>query len=198
MYSPARTVSFGILMVFLCYEAKVDSAESTALVGGRLIDGYGHQPIPNSVILIKDGVIEKIGTLVTLPVPNGYDVVSTEGMDVLPGLWDNHTHLMLNGHSDYKHWDIAYMDRLADEIMPASAVQLLLAGITSAGDLGAPLVATVSVKNRIENSDIPGPNLYVSGPFLQHEAYPRTERFRWGGTGLTMQNAKLINLPTPV
>jgi imidazolonepropionase-like amidohydrolase len=24
---------------------------------------------------------------------------------VLPGLWDMHVHLMLNGHSDYTHWD---------------------------------------------------------------------------------------------
>ena len=28
--------------------------EYKALVGGRLIDGFGHQPLANSVILIKD------------------------------------------------------------------------------------------------------------------------------------------------
>lgn len=170
------------------------AAQQTALVGGRLIDGYGHQPIPNSVILIKDGVIQKVGNVDTLPVPAGYNIVSTEGMDVLPGLWENHAHLMLNGHADYKHWDIAYIDRLADEIMPASAVQLLLAGITSARDLGAPLDATVSVKTRIESGDIPGPHLYVSGPFLQHNAYPGTEKFRWGIDGVKDAKRKVDKL----
>ncbi|MDH5434049.1 MAG: amidohydrolase family protein [Gammaproteobacteria bacterium] len=154
-------------------------ADNKALVGGRLIDGYGNRPIANSVILIKDNIIEKIGTVDTLPVPDGYQIISTEGMDVLPGLWENHAHLMLNGHSDYEHWDKAYINRLKDEIMPASALQLLLAGVTSARDLGAPLKDSISVKNRIENGTIPGPRLYVSGPFIQHKAYPGTEAFRW-------------------
>ncbi|GAB2695743.1 amidohydrolase family protein [Aliiglaciecola sp. 3_MG-2023] len=169
-------------------------AEQTALVGGRLIDGFGHQPIANSVILVKDGIIQQVGTVATLPVPKGYQIVSTEGMDVLPGLWENHAHLMLNGHSDYEHWDKAYINRLADEIMPASAVQLLLAGITSARDLGAPLDDTISVKKRIEDGSIPGPNLYVSGPFLQHEAYPGTEQFRWGIDGVRDAKRKVDKL----
>lgn len=156
------------------------AAEQKALVGGRLIDGFGHQPLANSVILINGDTIEKVGTVDTLPVPDGYEVISTDGMDVLPGLWESHAHLMLNGHSDYSHWRTAYPDRFADEIMPASAVQLLLAGITSARDLGAPLEASISVKTRIENGEIPGPRLYVSGPFIQHEAYPGTDFYRWG------------------
>lgn len=155
-------------------------AEKTALVGGRLIDGFGHRPIANSVILIEDGVIQEVGTTETLSVPEGYQTVSTEGLDLLPGLWENHAHLMLNGHADYTHWDKAYLHRLADEIMPASAAQLLLAGVTSARDLGAPLDASISTKTRIEAGETPGPRLFVSGPFIQHEPYPGTEAFRWG------------------
>ena len=155
-------------------------AEKTALVGGRLIDGFGHQPIADSVILIEDGIIQEVGTQGALAVPDGYTVVSTEGMDLMPGLWENHAHLMLNGHADYKHWDVAYVDRLGDEIMPSSAVQLLLAGITSTRDLGAPLKESVALKQAIEEGALPGPNVYISGPFLQAEAYPGTENFRWG------------------
>ena len=84
----------------------------------------------------------------TLPVPEGYKVVSTEGMDVLPGLWENHAHLMLNGHADYKHWHKEYTSKLSSEIMPASAEQLLLAGITSARDLGAPLEDSITIKTQ--------------------------------------------------
>jgi imidazolonepropionase-like amidohydrolase len=91
-----------------------------------------------------------------------------------------HVHLMINGHSDYDHWDREYPDRFDSEIMPASAVQLLLAGVTTARDLGAPLEDSISVRDRIASGAIPGPRLFVSGPFIQHRPYPGTEAFRWG------------------
>ena len=151
-----------------------------ALVGGTLIDGYGGPVVQDSVILIEDDRIIAVGNQDNTAVPQGYEVISTEGMTVMPGLWEMHAHLMLNGHSDYEHWDRAYIDRLEGEIMPASAVQLLLAGVTSARDLGAPLEPSLSVRDRINAGELPGPTLYVSGPFIQHEPYPGTEAFRWG------------------
>ncbi len=170
------------------------AADKKALVGGRLIDGFGHRPLADSVILIDGDTIEAVGTTGTLAVPDGYGIISTEGMDVLPGLWESHAHLMLNGHADYTHWHPTYADRLADEIMPASAVQLLLAGVTSARDLGAPLEPSLSVKARIENGEIPGPRLYVSGPFIQHEPYPGTDHYRWGVEGADDAKRKVRKL----
>ncbi|MEM8799450.1 MAG: amidohydrolase family protein [Pseudomonadota bacterium] len=155
------------------------SAEKIALVGGRLIDGFGNQPIANSVILIDDETITKVGSVDTLEVPTGYRVISTEGMSVLPGLWESHAHLMLNGHANYPHWQRAYKDRFATEIMPASAHQLLMAGVTSARDLGAPLDASISVKSRIESGEIPGPRLFTSGPFIQAEVQEWQKGYRW-------------------
>lgn len=182
-------------IVTLCFAiTPIANAEQTALVGGRLIDGFGHQPLANSVILIKDGIIEKVGTVSSLPVPSSYKVISTDGMDVLPGLWENHAHLMLNGHADYVHWRKEYTSKLASEIMPASAEQLLLAGITSARDLGAPLEDSMTIKRKIENGEIPGPRLYVSGPFLQHKPYPGTEHYRWGIDGVNDAKSKVNKL----
>lgn len=170
------------------------SADQKALVGGRLIDGYGNRPINNSVILVTDGIIEKVGTVDSVEVPDGYKIISTEGMDVLPGLWESHAHLMINGHADYKHWDKAYINRLENEIMPASAVQLLLAGVTSARDLGAPLKDSISIKSKIESGEIPGPRLYVSGPFIQHEVYPGTDAFRWSVKSVSEARSKVSQL----
>ena len=107
-----------------------------ALVGGTLIDGFGGRPVRNSVILIDGERITAVGVQGTLAIPAGAEVISTEGMSVLPGLWDMHVHLMLNGHSDYAHWDKTYPAQLGPVIMPACAKQLLLAGVTSARDLG--------------------------------------------------------------
>jgi len=174
--------------------AAAGAAEKKALVGGRLIDGLLGPPIANSVVLINGDTIEAVGTVDTLPIPPGYEKISTEGMSVLPGLWDMHVHLMINGHSDYDHWDKTYLDRFASEIMPASAEQLLLAGITTARDLGAPLDDSLEVRAGIESGEIPGPRLFISGPFIQHEAYPGTEAFRWGVSGARDARAKVKQL----
>jgi imidazolonepropionase-like amidohydrolase len=180
--------------IFIAASTSDAFADKKALVGGRLIDGLLGPPIADSVILIDGEMIEAVGTTDTLPVPPDYERISTEGMSVLPGLWEMHMHLMINGHSDYDHWDREYLDRFASEIMPASAHQLLLAGITTARDLGAPLEDSVQVKARIESGEIPGPRLFISGPFIQHEAYPGTEAFRWGVDGVRDARAKVARL----
>ena len=166
------------LALSLCTGVRAQSLK--ALVGGTLIDGYGGTPIYNSVILVEGDRIRAVGTQGQLAVPDGAEVISTEGMSVLPGLWDMHVHLMINGHSDYAYWDSIYPPQLADVIMPASAKQLLMAGITSARDLGGPLEESLSVRDRVNAGELVGPTLYVSGPFLQAAPYPGTEDFRWG------------------
>ena len=182
---------------FIILSASISGAyaqDRTALVGGRLIDGYGFAPIQNSVILIENDTIVKVGTVDTLPVPDGYKIISTDGMDVLPGLWESHAHLMLSGHADYPHWQATYLDRLADEIMPATASHLLLAGVTSARDLGAPLEPSKSVKERIDRGEIPGPRLFMSGPFLQAEVEDWQEAYRWPVRSVADARAKVAKL----
>jgi len=168
------------LLVLCACALALGAQNRKALVGGTLIDGFGGPPIRNSVILIDGEKISAVGSVDSLPVPPGTEVISTEGMSVLPGLWDMHVHTMLAGHSDYAHWDKTYPPQMEGVIMPASAHQLLLAGVTSARDLGGPLEASIHVRDAIRAGKIPGPTLYVAGPFLQHEPYPGTEYFRWG------------------
>jgi imidazolonepropionase-like amidohydrolase len=175
-------------------QAAAKPGKLSALVGGRLIDGFGGKPLENSVILIEGERIKSIGQVGTLAVPAGAQIISTEGMSVLPGLWDMHVHLMINGHADYDHWDKTYPAQFEKVIMPSSAKQLLLAGVTSARDLGAPLEASINVRNAINAGKIPGPTLYVSGPFIQHRPYPGTEMFRWGVEGPEDARAKVRKL----
>jgi imidazolonepropionase-like amidohydrolase len=183
-----------ILLLFLSASSQTRSTNVKALVGGTLIDGYGSTPIRNSVVIIEGERIKAVGQVGTLAIPPGAEVISTEGMSVLPGLWDMHVHLMINGHSDYAHWDKTYPPLMESVIMPASARQLLMAGITSARDLGGPLKASVAVRDRIRKGDIPGPTLYIAGPFIQHEPYPGTEYVRWGVKGVDDARAKVRTL----
>jgi len=188
-------IAISILLVTLIPgPAAAPKADLKALVGGTLIDGFGGSPVADSVILIEGERIIAVGTIKTLVVPDGAEVISTEGMSVLPGLWDMHVHLMITGHADYGYWDVTYPPLFESVIMPASAYQLLLAGVTSARDLGAPLAESIAVRDAINAGKIPGPTMYMSGPFIQHEPYPGTEQFRWGVQGAADARAKTRKL----
>lgn len=169
-------------------------ARTIALVGGTLVDGTLREPIADSVVIVRDERIVAVGSQGELAIPADAEIVSTEGMTVLPGLWDMHVHLMINGHADYAYWDKTYIDRLRDPIMPASARQLLMAGVTGARDLGAPLAESIAVRDAIRRGEIDGPTLFVSGPFIQKKPYPGTEAFRWGVDSPADARAKVRRL----
>ena len=176
MYAFAMKLRIYGLLLFLAAAAH---AEITVLAGGRLIDGYGGQPIENAVIVIDGTTIRSVGTQTSVRIPDGAKIIDTNGYTMMPGLMDMHVHLMILGHGDYEHWFKTYASQWRDVVMPISAKELLMAGVTTARDLGAPLEDIVAVKKRIEADEIPGPRLFVSGPFLQHTAPPLEAKFRW-------------------
>ena len=196
MTGPARSVlglclGLGLMGPLHAQEAPTPTL---ALVGGRILDGFGGPNIEDGVILIAGDRITAIGTRADVPVPAGVHVVSTEGMTVLPGLFDMHVHLQLLGHGDYPRWHALYAERM-EEMMEVAAGQLLHAGVTSARDLGAPLDEILSVKRRIADGEIPGPRLFVSGPFIQRAPYRDYERrYRWGVDGPEDARAKVQRL----
>ena len=99
---------FFFIFIFISHLGVSQESNIKALVGGTLIDGYGGQPIQNSVIIIEGDKIIAVGNQDNTVVPKNAEIISTEGMSVLPGLWDMHVHTMLTGHSDYTYWDKTY------------------------------------------------------------------------------------------
>jgi imidazolonepropionase-like amidohydrolase len=156
-----------LLVLALGWFATPASAQDRlAIVGGFLIDGNEGPPLANSVILVEGNRIVHVGTVDDTEIPAGATVIDARGHTVMPGLNDAHVHLMIVGHGVYDDYFPAYGSRYR-EIMPISARQLLEAGVTSARDLGAPLEDALWIKREIEEGRLPGPRLFVSGPFLQ-------------------------------
>jgi imidazolonepropionase-like amidohydrolase len=168
-----------LLAALLFVTAAAAHAQTLVLAGGRLIDGYGGPPLDDAVVIIEGNRIKAVGREGAIAIPAGARVIDTNGYTVMPGLMDMHVHLMILGHGNYEHWDATYPSQFRDVIMPISAKQLLMAGVTTARDLGAPLEDIVAVKNRINRGEIPGPRMFVSGPFLQKSNTPLTAKFRW-------------------
>jgi imidazolonepropionase-like amidohydrolase len=138
-----------------------------ALVGGMLIDGYDVPPVHHAAILIEDNKIVEVGPASEVKIPADATVIDTSGRVMMPGLIEEHAHLSILGHGDYNRWypwivQNGYMEK----VMEISAKQLLMAGITTAVDLGGPLKESLSVRDRIAKGEIPGPHMQVSGPWV--------------------------------
>jgi imidazolonepropionase-like amidohydrolase len=138
-----------------------------ALVGGMLLDGYEVPPLHHAAILIEDQKIVAVGRAEDVSIPTDTEVIDTSGRVMLPGLIDVHVHLQILGHGDYDVWDpwIA-KNGVVEKVGEISAKQLLMAGVTSAVDLGGTLKESLSVRDRINSGAIPGPRMWVSGPWI--------------------------------
>ena len=74
----------------------LDEGEGVALINAYIIDGTGHEPIENGVVVFKDGIIEAVGSTNEITIPNGYDQYDMKGNTVMPGFINAHVHQVYN------------------------------------------------------------------------------------------------------
>lgn len=151
------------------------TAPQVAVIGGRVIDGYGQAPIENGVVLIEGDRIVAVGERGQVKIPPNAKVIDARGRTVLPGLIETHAHLITVGHGDYPRW-FKWLEQHKDaypleRVMAISAHQLLVSGITTAVDLGAPLKESLSVRDRVARGELAGPRLHVSGPWVVPQTF---------------------------
>lgn len=157
-------------------EAQLQREGKIALVGGMLLNGYNDvPPLHHAAVLIEGNRIVKVGRASEVDIPSDYKVIDTSGRTMMPGLIDAHAHLMDVGHGNYARWfPWAFDEYGIERVMEVSAKQFIMAGVTSVIDLCGPLEESISLRNRIDDLEIPGPRAFVSGPWITRSAgsYP--------------------------
>ena len=159
-----------MLGVLAAQQRSAPGARKLALVGGMLLDGYEAGPIHHAAVLIEGDRIVRVGPAAGITIPPDYTVIDTSGRTMMPGMIELHAHLVILGHGNYGTW-FPWMQKnggetMLNRVMEISARQLLNAGVTSAVDLGAPLQPSISIRDRINRGEVPGPRMSMSGPWL--------------------------------
>jgi len=169
------------------------ATKKLALVGGMLLTGYEMPPIHHAAIVIDGNKIVAAGPASEVKIPADATVVDTSGRTMLPGLIETHGHLVVLGHGSYETWfpwiKAHGGDAMLTKVMEISAKQLLMAGITTTIDLGAPL-SILSVRDRINKGEIVGSRMLVSGPWIAHLSGA-------GGGGAMQVGFGGLNISTP-
>jgi imidazolonepropionase-like amidohydrolase len=158
MTRPAALLLLPILT--LCAQPPV-----TIIQAGHLIDVRNGRVAAKQEILIEGERIRQVGA--SVPHPAGAKIIDLSQATVLPGLIDNHTHILLQGDITSADYD----EQLLKESIPYRAIRAtvavrtgLLNGFTTMRDLeteGA-MYADVDVKTAINRGIIPGPRLFVA------------------------------------
>ncbi len=68
-------------------------AEAITVLHGRLIDGTGAEPVEDSAVVVRDGLIEAVGRADELAPGVEAEVIDATGRTVMPGLIEGHAHV---------------------------------------------------------------------------------------------------------
>lgn len=128
----------------------------------RMLDARGGRVINDALVIIEGERIALVGA--TVPIPAGAKVIDLGDVTLLPGLVDAHTHLTYHFDRTGRFgisWDSGPDETLGYAKENARAT--LLAGVTTARDLGGDSRVVTRLRDQINRGETEGPRLLVSG-----------------------------------
>ena len=148
--------------------AAAPRTDTVLIHAGRLIDGRADEPKADQGILVVGQRVSEVGPWADVSRhARGATLIDLSRATVLPGLIDDHTHILLQGDVTSEDYDT----QLLDQSIPYRAILatrnvrwVLLEGYTALRDVeteGA-MYADVDVKRAINQGVIPGPRLWVA------------------------------------
>ena len=151
-----------LLLVTAIVAAQVQ-AQSLVIKGANILDVTNGELLKNHVVLVDDGRIAEVGPASSTRLPKGVEVIDLQGHTLMPGLIDMHVHLTSGGgYHGYERLKLTDERRAILGVVHAE--QTLMAGFTTVRNVGAGSFGDVALRDAINEGDIPGPRMLVSGP----------------------------------
>ena len=143
-------------------------ASKVVLTHVRIIDGTGAPAVEDQNVVIEGGKITAVQKGADVAAAKGTTVLDLPGHTVMPGIVGMHNHLfyIVRPNLDSRrHFD----DPVLAPQMTFSAPRLYLAsGVTTMRTTGSvETYADLNLKRDIDAGKLPGPNLDVTGPYLE-------------------------------
>jgi imidazolonepropionase-like amidohydrolase len=137
-------------------------APVVALTGARVIDGTGAPAREDQTIVLRDGLIARVGSAEQVEIPGDAEVLDLAGRTVLPGF------VMLHEHMFYPSGRRSYNEQAY------SFPRLYLAGGATTIRTGGSMepYTDLNLKRAIDAGRIPGPRMHVTGPYLNGPGLP--------------------------
>ncbi|MFN0301393.1 MAG: amidohydrolase family protein [Burkholderiales bacterium] len=128
-----------------------------ALIGGRLIDGLGGDPLAHSAVVVSDGRVVAAGRADTIIIPRDAITLDVAGRSVLPGIIDCHIHGTYRARDMRQH----LLNAPTYNVLRSTAIldETLACGVTTARDMGG---ADAGFRQAIDEGFVVGPRLLIA------------------------------------
>src|SRR3954454_18222846 len=132
------------------------TAQTLALVGGKVYASPDAAPLDDAVVLTANGIIAAIGSRSDVQIPADARIIDCTGKIVVAGFWNSHVHFT------EPVWRNAATAPAA--ILEAHIQEMLTRwGFTTVWDLGSDPDDTLPLRRRVHSGEVPGPSIRVVG-----------------------------------
>jgi imidazolonepropionase-like amidohydrolase len=160
MLMRAPLLATGVVLTVTALFSPAASAQTSALLNARVIDGRG-QVVERAAIIVRDGKIVAVGPVASTTVPAGAQKIDLAGTTIIPGLVNAHGHLSTaNGMRNNDPNGQSRENQLRQ--LKAYAQY----GITTVFSLGDEPEAAFQLRNEQSSGPLDRSRLFLAGPVI--------------------------------
>jgi len=134
---------------------------TTIFTGGPAFIGDG-TILDHATVIVEGEKIVKVASQ-EVKLPRDADLIDLKGKMLLPGFVDCHIHIMIDGSPDPLAAAVRNSLQMTTLLAAAHAKNTLMAGVTTARDMGGTGNVDIAIRDAIKNCVIRGPRMLVSG-----------------------------------
>jgi imidazolonepropionase-like amidohydrolase len=145
--------------------ARPPAGSRTLVRAGHLLDVKTGKVLDGQTIVVTGDTISSVAASSAVPTQPGDTVVDLGDKTVMPGLIDVHTHITGEPNFD-PYFELTQTDAKEAIQGVVNARTTLMAGFTTIRNVGAGGYTDVDLRDAINQGQVPGPHMQVSGPAL--------------------------------